>query len=91
MRFYDYYRYTGANGYGQPQLSEDIQGFLKMAIVLTTQSTQDNINYKDAQYLGITMDNAINDTFVIAYGDKKLKVLYINKQGRYNQVFLKEI
>lgn len=88
MRNYDYYLYGDDNGYGMPSLSNEVQGQIKMAINITSQSIQENVNYKGAQYLGLTHDANINDKMVIAYGDDKLKVLYINPKGRYKQVFL---
>ena len=90
MRFYDYFTYGEKDEYGQPQLSEVTQGTIKMAINITSQSTQDNINYKDASYIGLT-HAAIDDTYVIQYGPEKLKVLYVNPMGRYKQAFMKEI
>ena len=90
MRFYDYFTYGEKDEYGQPQLSEKTQGTIKMAINITSQSTQDNINYKDASYIGLT-HAAIDDTYVIQYGPEKLKVLYVNPMGRYKQAFMKEI
>lgn len=90
MRFYDYFTYGEKDEYGQPQLSGETQGTIKMAINITSQSTQDNINYKDASYIGLT-HAAIDDTYVIQYGPEKLKVLYVNPMGRYKQAFMKEI
>lgn len=90
MRDYDYYTFGEEDNYGQPQLSAEIQGKIRMAINITSQSVQDNINYKDAAYMGLTF-NLLDDTYVIEYGDKKLKVLYVNPQGRYNQVFMAEL
>ena len=91
MRFYDYYTYGAPNEYGQQTLSKDVQGSIKMAINTTTQSIQDNINYKDSSYIGLTHDSTVNDTYVIQYGDELLKVLYVNPRGRFKQVFLKKI
>ena len=90
MRFYDYYKYGEDNGYGMPQLSSAPVGQVKMAINITSQSIQDNILYKDCSYIGLTFAN-VDDTYVIEYGKSKLKVLYVNPQGRLNQVFLKEM
>lgn len=90
MRIYDYYTYGENDGYGQPTLSAIPQGKIKMAINITSQSIQDNINYKDCQYIGLTLF-PIDDTYVIQYGEEKLKVLYVNPKGRYKQVFLSEI
>ena len=64
-----------------------VQGTVKMAINITSQSVQDNINYNQAAYIGLTYA-PVSDTYVIQYGDKKLKVLYVNTLGRYNQVFM---
>ena len=90
MKTYNYFTLGDSDGYGQPQLSTEPKGQIKMAINITSQSIQDNINYKDATYMGLTF-YLLDDTYVIEYGDKKLKVLYINPMGRYNQVFLAEL
>ena len=90
MREYEYYLYQGKNAYAQPQLSKEPQGTLRMAIYTSSQSIQDNINYKEAAYVGITHAK-LDDTYVIKYGDEKLKVLYVNSQGRCKQVFLAKI
>lgn len=90
MRLYDYFTFGDSNGYGQPQLSNEPIGQIKMAIYITSQSVQDNILYKDSTYMGLTMA-PIDDSYVIKYGNERLKVLYVNPQGRYTQVFLKEM
>jgi hypothetical protein len=91
MRTYSYFTFGDDNGYGQPQLSENPRGVIKMAINISSQSVQDNINYKNASYVGLTRDKTINDSYVIQYGETKLKVLYVNPKGRLTQVFLQEI
>lgn len=90
MRFYDYYTLGELDEYGQRKQSEEVVGSVKMAINITSQSIQDNINYKEAAYLGLTFA-PVNDTYVIQYGEEKLKVLYVNPRGRINQVFLAKI
>lgn len=90
MRLYDYFLYEGKNAYGQPQLSAERKGVVKMAINITSQSIQDNINYSGASYIGLT-SALLDDSYVIQYGDEKLKVLYVNPKGRLNQVFLAKI
>lgn len=93
MREYTYFLYDSNNDYGQQVLIKDAngepvpQGTVKMAINLTSQSIQDNINYTSANYLGLT-HATVTDNFVIKYGDEMLKVLYVNPKGRYKQVFL---
>ena len=97
MKLYNYYAFGDANNYGQQVLIKDetgepvIQGTIQMAINLTSQSIQDNVNYKDCSYLGLTLDRNVSDAYVIQYGEEKLKVQYVNPMGRYIQVFLKQI
>ena len=92
MRTYDYYTYGTKDKYGQQTVSyETPTGNIKIAIYVTSQTTQDNIRYKDATYIGLTLDKNVNDGYVIQYGDERLKVLYVNAQGRFKQVFLKNI
>lgn len=91
MKIYNYFTFGAKNGYGELTLSTEPQGQVKMAINTTSQSTVDNINYKDSSYIGLTLNKNIDDSFVIEYGTAKLKVLYVNTSGRYTQVFLKEI
>ena len=88
MRSYDYFLYGEDDEYGQPQLSDIAQGSVKMSIYSTSTSIQDNINYKNAEFVGLTKDSNICDKYVIQYGTDKLKVLYIIPKGRLKQVFL---
>ena len=90
MRFYDYYTLGTKDEYGQMRMHENPVGHIKMAINISSQSIQDNINYKDAQYIGLTYA-PVGDNYVIQYGDKKLKVLYVNPKGRLTQVFMAEL
>lgn len=90
MRLYNYFTFGELDSYGQPQLSQEAQGTIKMAINISSQSIQDNINYKGCSYVGLT-HALLDDSYVIQYGDRKLKVLYINPKGRFKQVFLAEI
>ena len=90
MRLYDYFTLDEDDGYGQPVISDVPVGQIKMAINISSQSVQDNINYKDANYIGLTHAN-VDDTYIIQYGNERLKVLYVNPKGRFKQVFLKEM
>lgn len=87
MQDYSYYLYADDNGYGQPALTDEVQGIVKMAVYTTSQAIQDNIQYKGATYVGLT-EADITDKFVIQYGEEKLKVKYVNPQGRYKQAFM---
>lgn len=86
MRYYPYSTFGELDDYGQPQLSEP-KGEVKMSLHLLSQTTQDNIFYNGASYIGLTKQE-VNDTYVITYGNEKLKVLYVNPYGRYKQVYL---
>ena len=94
MRLYGYFTLGESDGYGQPKLPDKNavpNGQIKMAINLTSQSVQDNINYQDCQYVGLTHSKNISDKHIIEYEGKRLKVLYVNPKGRLSQVFLKEL
>ena len=58
-----------------------------MAIYVVSNTKEDSVNYASIQYQGITQDVDIDDTYVIQYGNKKLKVLYVI-DGRYRQVIM---
>lgn len=87
MRFYNYYTIGNKDEYGQQAITPDIQGVIKMAINISSQSIQDNILYKDCSYIGLTKAS-IDESYIIEYGTEKLKVLYVNPKGRYKQVFM---
>ena len=89
MHYYDYFTLGAKNEYGQQEPFSYPTGSIKMSINLTSQSIQDNINYSGSQYIGLTFAE-VNDTYVIQYGEKRLKVLYVNPLGRMKQVFLSE-
>ena len=91
MNLYNFYIYDDLDEYGQMTIDGTVKGQIKMAINITSQSVQDNINYKGAQYMGLTLDDDIDDKYVIEYNGEKLKVLYVNPIGRYNQVFMELI
>ena len=91
MRLYNYFTIGEPNAYGQPQLpaaDATPDGTIQMAIYITSQSIQDNINYKDAAYIGLTHDANVDDTYIIQYENERLKVLYVQPKGRYKQVFM---
>jgi hypothetical protein len=93
MRLYDYFTIGEPNAYGQAQLpSEDAtpEGKVKIAIYTSSQSIQDNINYQDCSYIGLTTA-PLSDKNIIQYGNERLKVLYVNPRGRFKQVFLQRI
>lgn len=88
MRDYLYFTLGAVDAYGQEQISSMPQGTINMAIYIVSQNLVDNINYQNATYVGLTMDKSVNDSYIIQNGNEKLKVLYVNPMGRFNQVFL---
>lgn len=90
MRLYDYFIYGERNAYGVPSLSARSKGKIKMAIEVSSQQIQDSITYQGCSYLGFTRDE-INDTYVIQYGDERLKVKYVNPRGRFKQVYMERM
>lgn len=92
MRLYNYFTLGSNNAYGQPTPPEaEPAGQVGMAIYPISQSTQDNIRYKDAVYIGLTQDARVRDTYIIQYKKERLKVLYVQPKGRYKQVFMTNI
>lgn len=87
MRLYNYFTLGTYDEYGQPIQSDEPVGQIKMAINISSQSVQDNINYSGANYVGLTYAK-VNDTYIIEYGNERLKVLYVNNRGRLNQVYM---
>ena len=90
MRIYDLYEYKERDEYGQQRLSTEPKGKVKISINITSQNIQANINYSGATYVGFT-HSLLEDTNAIKYGDKFLKVLYVNPKGRLKQVFMAEL
>jgi hypothetical protein len=88
FRTYDFFTFGDRDEYGQPKLSEEVMGAVKMAITTTSQNVQDNVLYSGASYMGLTHDKRVNDSFVIDYEGTKLKVLYTSPQGRLRAVFM---
>lgn len=90
MRHYNYFTIGPKNAYGQatlPAADAEPIGTILMTINISSQSIQDNINYKGCQYVGLTRAN-VDDTYIIQYGNERLKVLYVNPKGRMKQVFM---
>ena len=88
MRSYDYLTFGEKDEYGQPQMDETPKGQVKMAIYVASQTTQDNVLYENATYIGLTNDAEIDDKYVILDGNERLKVLYVQPKGRFKQVFM---
>lgn len=92
-RYYNYFTIGKQDAYGQtimPGKDSAPEGKIKMCVNIAGSAVQDNILYESCSYVGLTKDN-INDTYIIDYNGKRLKVLYINPKGRYKQVFLEGI
>lgn len=94
MRVYDYYLIGDDNGYGQATVIKDDngnplkQGEITISISTLTQTVTDDLRYSEATYIGLTHDKNVSDKYIIQHDDERLKVLYVNKDGRIPQVFL---
>lgn len=89
MRTYNYSTLGKEDAYGQQTNSDAVVGTIKMAISISSQAVQDNINFENCNYVGLTMAE-LDSSYIIHYGTEKLKVLYVNKEGRFNQAFLQK-
>ena len=91
IRSYNYFTFGEKDSYGQVRLSEDPIGTVKIAIYNISTTIGETVKYKDANYIGLTRNAEVNDTYVIEYEGQKLKVLYVTPKGRLRQVFMAEI
>lgn len=88
MRNYKYYLLGRNDEYGQPIPYEEEGNMIKMAINFASEAISENPLYSGAQYTGLTFDKKVDASYVIQYGNEKLKVLYAHPAGRYRQVFM---
>ena len=91
FRTYDFFTFGDRDEYGQPKLSTEPKGQIKMSIYTTSQNVQDNVLYTNASYMGLTHDKSINDSYVIDYNGTKLKVLYVSPHGRLRAAFMSKV
>lgn len=66
------------------------QQYITMAIYLSNQATNQNINYVEADFIGLTTEE-VNDRMFIEYDGLNLKVKYVNQMGRFNIVALVKV
>lgn len=88
FHLYNFFTLGDLDEYGQEKLNPEEAGVIKIAINTLSQTVTDNILYEKCEYIGLTLDKAVNESYVIQYGNTKLKVKYVNPIGRYTQVFL---
>ena len=91
QRVYDYYTFGADDDYGQPQLPVKASGTVSMAINLLSHRIEDSVLFADAEYIGLTYDQTIDDKCVIDFNGEMLKVLYISPYGRFRQAFMKRM
>jgi hypothetical protein len=91
MRSYKYTKLDGVDDYGQPATIE-AEDKIKMSINFANEAIQENALYSGATYVGLTFNKNIDASYIIHYSDtEKLKVTYVNKFGKYSQVFLARV
>lgn len=94
MKLYDYWLISVNEEYGQevlPYAATEAAGQVKLSIYPTSTGTQDNILYTNCAYIAITYDAGIDDKYVIQYGKERLKVKYIQQNGRHKHVYLQMV
>ena len=94
FRLYNYWLITLNAEYAQevlPDADEPPAGQIKMAIYPTSTGTQENILYANCSYVGLTYNAEIDDKYIIQYGKERLKVMYIQPNLRFKQVYLKRV
>lgn len=87
MKHYIYHILGELDEYGQP-IENPTDYSILMFVSLTNDKDRDNPLYRDSSYVGLTLDNKIDDKCVVKINNQDYKVQYVVK-GRYNQVFLK--
>ena len=91
MRNYTYSRTSKEiDDYGMPVIINE-EGTIKMSINFVSETINENSLYSGAQYVGLTSNKQIDANYIIQFGEEKLKVLYVNKEGRFKQVFLARV
>lgn len=91
MKNYTYSRTSkDIDDYGMPVIINE-EGTIKMSINFVNETINENSLYSGAQYVGLTLNKQIDANYIIQYGEEKLKVLYVNKEGKYNQVFMARV
>lgn len=92
MKPHDYYLYGTENAYGERTVSYAARvGTIVISINLLQKNSTDNIKFSEATYIGLTLNREVDDNYIIDYNNKKLKVLYVYPEGRYTQVYMKEL
>ena len=87
MKSYNYYVLDEYDDYGQVKETA-ASDKIKMSINFASESIQESPLYSGAQFVGLTLNKDVNASYIIQYGDEKLKVLYVNPAGRLKQVFM---
>lgn len=83
------FEYMVRDDYGQ-MVSSGIEGNIEITIYSYSQKNTNDIRYSNATYIGLTKAD-VADNIIIHYYDKKLKVLFVDNFGRWNQVYLNEL
>lgn len=79
------------DSYGQATVPNQPSGVIDISIHTSSIMNQDGIKYNDCAFIGLTLDDAVTDKYIIEYQGSNLKVLYVIPDGRYTQVFMKQI
>ncbi len=90
MKSYPYSIYNPfrRNAYGEQTTDFQITGYIDMSITLSNQATIDSIKHIEADYIGITKYEGINNSMIIHYNEEYLQVKTIIPADRYKVVAL---
>lgn len=87
MREYPLFELGAANAYGEPGEAQQI-GTVIAAVYTRQQRVADTALYLDCEYIALT-EAELTDHNMLGFGGKLLKVMYVERHGRYAQAFLK--
>ncbi len=91
MRPYDFYLFEDENAYGQPTISAEIKGSVKLALYVVNQSITDNALYSGAEFIGLTAADITDKHIIKLDNEVRLKVRYVQPKGRLKQVYLQRM
>ena len=88
MRSYSCEILGALDEYAQPIAAASTDTVL-ISLSEVNHSNNDNVLYSDAEYIGFTFNRDLDDTYILITDKGRLKATYVNRDGRYNVVYLK--
>lgn len=88
MKSYPLYELGSLDSYGQLG-SPNLVGEVELDLQVYSHSQLGSPLYENCEFIGLTLARDLSDKNLIEVEGKKLKVLFVNSQGRYTQIFLR--